>query len=153
MGNPGTLPPLPAVARVLGQFDRAKLGAAIEVMIALLDMAEPDPEAEGATWPEDVGAVDRASLPDDSEADGDETDGVGAEDEPCAWFASLGYGPGCEFADPGGSDSPHGRDSRLVPRYGTDQSLGPTGYTHADHARRWNAIPTAPPLALTDPAR
>ena len=32
---PGTIPPMPAVARVLRQFDRAKLGAAIEVMIGV----------------------------------------------------------------------------------------------------------------------
>ena len=43
---PGVLPPMPAVARVLGQFDRDKLGAAIEVMIALLDLIDGDPEAE-----------------------------------------------------------------------------------------------------------
>jgi len=76
---PGMLPPMPTVARVLGQFDRDKLGAAIEVMIALLDIAEPDPEAEPITWPEDVRAVDREHLHDDSEAAGDEDDAAWIE--------------------------------------------------------------------------
>jgi hypothetical protein len=35
-------PPMPAVARILSRFDRAKLGAAVEVLIALLDAAEAD---------------------------------------------------------------------------------------------------------------
>lgn len=76
---PGMLPPMPAVARILGQFDRDKLGAAIEVMIALLDITEPDPDAEPSTWPEDVRAVDRERLPDDSEAVGDEDDAAWIE--------------------------------------------------------------------------
>lgn len=71
---PGMLPAMPAVARVLGQFDRSKLGAAIEVMIALLDLTEPDTDAEPSGWPEDVRAIDREHLPDDSEAVGDEAD-------------------------------------------------------------------------------
>ena len=76
---PGTMPPMPAVARVLAQFDRDKIGNAIEVMIALLDLAEPDPEAEGSTWPDDLRAVDRLHLPDDSEDDDPDT---GLEDDP-----------------------------------------------------------------------
>jgi len=71
---PGTIPPMPAVARVLRQFDRAKLGAAIEVMIALLDMTDPDPEQEGGTWPDDIRSVDRQHLYEDCEADGSEAD-------------------------------------------------------------------------------
>ena len=36
----------------------------------------------------------------DCELNGDETDGVGAEDEKCAWFAGMGNGPGCIIGDP-----------------------------------------------------
>lgn len=71
---PGTLPPMPAVARILRQFDRDKIGAAIEVMIALLDAVEPDPEAEPGAWPEDLRAVDQLGQPDDAETAGDEQD-------------------------------------------------------------------------------
>lgn len=76
---PGSLPPMPAVARILGQFDRDKLGAAIEVMIALLDLTQPDTEAEPMTWPEDCRAIDCAHLPDDSESAGDEDDAAWIE--------------------------------------------------------------------------
>lgn len=47
-------------------------------MIALLDIADPDAEAEPITWTEDLRTEDRAGLPDDSEAAGDEAD--------CAWI-------------------------------------------------------------------
>jgi hypothetical protein len=50
---PGAIAPAPAVMHLLPQFDRDKLGSAIEVLIALLDAADPDPEAEDATDLED----------------------------------------------------------------------------------------------------
>lgn len=37
---------LPAVTSILAQFDRRKLASAVEVMIALLDAADPDPDLE-----------------------------------------------------------------------------------------------------------
>lgn len=58
----------------------------------------------------------------DLEPDGDETDGNGAEDEPCAWFA-FDRGPGCAVADAGISDSgalqeAHGADAPIPIRGG-----------------------------------
>lgn len=41
-----TFAPIPVLARALAGFDRKQLGTAIEVMIAMLDAAGPDPEAE-----------------------------------------------------------------------------------------------------------
>ena len=66
-------------AAVMAQFDRDKIASAVEVLVNLLDVLDGDP---------------------DLEPDGDETDGNGAEDEPCAWFATCGNGPGCLTADP-----------------------------------------------------
>jgi hypothetical protein len=64
---------------IFSTFDRGTIASAVEVLIAVLDTLDGDP---------------------DLEPDGDETDGNGAEDEPCAWFATCGSGPGCLTADP-----------------------------------------------------
>lgn len=67
--------PLAAVARALGGFNREQLGSAIEVLIALLDVASGDPDAEPATWPEAIEVRTQGEqLPEDSEAVGDEAD-------------------------------------------------------------------------------
>jgi hypothetical protein len=67
--------PMPAVTRVLAQFQPAQLASFIEVAIGLLDLAEGDPDAEPATWTEahEARAGD-AGLPEDSEEVGDEAD-------------------------------------------------------------------------------
>jgi hypothetical protein len=44
--HPAYVPPMPAVARVLAQFDRERLAGLIEVAIGLLDVMEPDPDLE-----------------------------------------------------------------------------------------------------------
>lgn len=62
--------PMPAAARVLAQFDRAKLGGFVEVAIGLLDMADGDPDLETTA----------------------------AEDELGGYHAYCG--PGCKIADP-----------------------------------------------------
>jgi hypothetical protein len=43
-----------------------------------------------------------ASDNEDDELAGDETDGNGAEDDECAWFAHIRSGPGWSTSDPGG---------------------------------------------------
>jgi hypothetical protein len=46
------------------------------------------------------------NVHEDDELAGDETDGVGAEDEPCGWFEGRhnGYAGGCPISDPGGCE-------------------------------------------------
>lgn len=75
--------PMPAVTRILSQFDREKLGAAIEVMIALLDLTDVDS---------------------DTEANGDELDGSLAEDDFQDQNADWNGLPGCPLSDPGEDD-------------------------------------------------
>ena len=57
---PGTIPPMPAVARILGRYDRSQVEAVIAVAIDLLDVFDGEP---------------------DLELNGDEVDGDFAEDE------------------------------------------------------------------------
>lgn len=45
--------PIAKVARVLAHFDREQLGIAIEIMVAMLDVADGEPDAEDATDLED----------------------------------------------------------------------------------------------------
>src|SRR5438094_10197122 len=58
--HPAALPPMPAVARILAQFERQQLAAFIEVAISLLDGDDGDP---------------------DLEPNGDEEDGNASEDD------------------------------------------------------------------------
>lgn len=76
------IPPAP-VLRILSRYRREEIAAFIEVAIGLLDMADGDP---------------------DIEANGDEQDGVGAEDEECAYFAFVSEEAGCAVSDPGEFD-------------------------------------------------
>jgi hypothetical protein len=85
---------MPAVTRILAQFDRQKLGAAIEVMIALLDVADGDPDAEpcgdeeDAGWPERHGSGcpnvlrhPHEDAEDDDAAEEDDPSGGSVDDE------------------------------------------------------------------------
>jgi hypothetical protein len=54
---PGTLPPMPAVARILSRFDRDQLAGFIAVAIDLADAMDPDPDLEDATDLEDDHAL------------------------------------------------------------------------------------------------
>jgi len=165
---PGTIPPMPAVARILARFDRPTLESFLSVAIDLLDVMAGDPEAEESDPAESDGdspdiawtewhqrgrhklAGGKAEMlndcpwtghpSEDDEPDGDEADGNGAEDEPCGWFALYGSGPGCDIADAGERTEP------LIPEYGIDQTDGPNGQTIADQVHRWNALPTVPPI-------
>ncbi|MDE2303539.1 MAG: hypothetical protein KGK11_13370 [Sphingomonadales bacterium] len=75
---PGSIPPMPAVARILGRYDRPKLAAFIEVAIGLLDTFDapfdPD-EPDFATTRFDGAPGD----PVDSEEAGDDEAGAYAE--------------------------------------------------------------------------
>lgn len=50
---PGTIPPMPAVARILSRYDRGKLAAFVTVAIDLLDVMDGDPDAETGEGAED----------------------------------------------------------------------------------------------------
>ena len=71
---PGTFPPMPAVARILAQFQPDQLASFIEVAIGLLDVTDGDPDAENATDLEDDFAVSPRAQ-------------------------GYGDGPGCEIGD------------------------------------------------------
>lgn len=73
--HPSTMPPVPAVMSILNRFNRDELGHTIEVLIALLDLWDGDPDTEDATDLEDDHALSPLAL-------------QGAE-----------CGPGCAVAD------------------------------------------------------
>ena len=75
---PGTIPPMPAVARILGRYDRSQVEAFIAVAIDLLDVFDGEPDVE---------------------LNGDEADNTNAEDEMLI-DGSVGSGPGCIISDP-----------------------------------------------------
>lgn len=103
-------------ATVMAQFDRDKIASAVEVLVNLLDVLDGDADLEGqhnedelSTFPPHVrDALDHGpgcTIADSSELYGDETDGNGAEDEPCAWFPLYRDGAGCPVADNGLADT------------------------------------------------
>ena len=51
---PGTIPPMPAVARILSRYDRGKLAAFVTVAIDLLDVLEGDSDREGECSEDEV---------------------------------------------------------------------------------------------------
>lgn len=102
-------------------IDLRALGATIDTLIAVFDAVAGDPELEDggddeltgdesdAAWTEyhtrgrnklASGTQEPFDDHEDAELGGDETDGNGAEDEACAYFALLGSGPGCKISDP-----------------------------------------------------
>lgn len=52
---PGTIPPMPVVARILSRYDRGKLAAFVTVAIDLLDVLDGEPDAEDDDPGEAVG--------------------------------------------------------------------------------------------------
>lgn len=102
----GTLP-LIAAAAVLRGFNREQLGSAVDVLIALMDIADGDPDAEiEDPGGEAVPVIDDPDLPpleDEGDLDLEQTRD---EDD---WYdhgATLGdraWGAGCPFSDPGGA--------------------------------------------------
>lgn len=95
--------PLIAVARALAGFNRDPLGSAIEVLMALMNVADGDPDVEvedpaGETIP----VVDNPDVPpeqDDGDPDLEETD---CEDSFVLSSNALAYGngyPSCPISD------------------------------------------------------
>lgn len=70
--------PLDVLLSAIPSLPRPLLSRLTARMIERLDEIDGDPDLEPA---------------------GDEEDGNGVEDEPCAWFVSP-RGPGCPFSDP-----------------------------------------------------
>jgi len=115
--------PPAAVSRVLSRFDRRALEGFISVAIDLLDLADGDADLEES---------------------GDEQDGIGAEDEPCAAFELMGNGPGCLISDDDSAVDDRACDDinqdqepeeGVAPAYGFDQTKGPIlphQYTNRD---------------------
>ena len=118
--------------RLEGDLSREGIGVAIETLIATLDAADGDPDLEEGgdeepksadgdsgdqSWAEASRGAPIAGREDDedggdTEANGDEHDGGGAEDEEIAYFKTLGNGPGCIVSDPdfGVEDEGHDPD-------------------------------------------
>jgi hypothetical protein len=59
--HPAALPPMPAVARILSQFQPQQLASFVEVAIGLLDLADGDPDAEDSGDDEPTGDEQDAS--------------------------------------------------------------------------------------------
>src|SRR5687768_11024041 len=79
------LPPnLPAVGRILANFDRDQVEGFIEVAIWLLDTIDGDPE--------------------DQQANGDELDANGSEEDFMDHPPDFRGGAGCPLSDPGGCE-------------------------------------------------
>jgi hypothetical protein len=79
--HPAAMPRIPAVTRILSQFERPQLEGFISVAISLLDALDGDP---------------------DEEANGDELDGSSAEEDiPTISGDGMFNGPGCPIADAG----------------------------------------------------
>jgi hypothetical protein len=90
--------PIPKVARALAGFDRDQLGTAIEVMIAMLDAADGDTDAEVEDRAGETIAImaDPDIPPPEDEGDPD-LEETGAED---SFVTHYGSGPGCPISDP-----------------------------------------------------
>lgn len=126
--------------KLLNYHSPGEIAQAIEVLLDLLDLMGGDPEAEPITWPEDVRAVDRERLPDDSEAAGDEADAAWIEWQslPSATRRAGGHGGvhseddeeddedcaiddgACDDADQGDIENDVAR-TLPAPLYGADQ--------------------------------
>ena len=83
-------------------------------------------EWDGLTPVQRRGGILHASQNEDDELYGDETDGNGAEDEPCAWFDVMGNGPGCAVADNGIADGGGMQDAHGVDNYGLTYGIDQT---------------------------
>jgi hypothetical protein len=61
--HPAAIPPMPAVARILSQFDRPKLEGFITVALGLLDVLDGDPDTEDNGDAEAVGDEEDIAWP------------------------------------------------------------------------------------------
>lgn len=138
----GAVPPVPAVLAILNRFNRDELGNTIEVLVALLDIwdGEPDLEdddpAEAAGDEQDAAYVEWHTKPsnsrrsgqpeilasdneddeEDDPAEEDDEPGQNTEDELSSGKYAYGwhdYGPGCEIADAGEPEHDAEREQML----------------------------------------
>lgn len=106
--------PLIAVTRALAGFNRDQLGGTIEVLVALLDAVDGDPDAEADDrGGETVAIVDNPDLPPEEGEDDPDLEQTFDEDD---WYEHAASGPGCPVSDPGGAGE--GEDDE---RDGTDE--------------------------------
>lgn len=139
--------PIPVLAEALAHLDKEQLGQAIEVMIAMLDATDGDPDVEADDRGGETIAIvaDDEAPPEDGEEDPD-LEQTRDEDD---WFDHGANGPGCPLADPdsGIEDDPLGCDPEedfgaeekgeedpadwgITPDYGMDQTEPlPFGFT------------------------
>lgn len=81
--HPSTMPPMPAVTRILTRFDRPKLEGFVEVAIGLLDVIDGDADEEWDPRNEGEPAYDQRSF---------------------AFLNQYADGPGDSVSDPGGGN-------------------------------------------------
>lgn len=108
---PGLAPAAPLM-RLLSRFDRAKIEAFAEISIALLDLADGDPDAEtegleddftppcaGIDYGPGCRLADAAEV--DDEPEEDDPQGACDEDEVSTSLANSSWcaGPGCPIAE------------------------------------------------------
>lgn len=108
------IPGLPGVApvmRVLSRFDRQQLEAAAEVLIALMDLQDGDPDLEVTDAEDDFANLRGDGMPGcpladaaevDDEPEEDDPQGACDEDEISTSLANRAWqdGPGCPISDP-----------------------------------------------------
>lgn len=112
--HPATIPPMPAVARILSRYDRDHLSAFISVAIDLIDILDGDTDLEemdaedsfSFSGPAQPYLNDGPGCPFSDEGGQRDEDGVNT-------LGTPHDGPGCPFGDPGGgnvTDEPHDPD-------------------------------------------
>lgn len=134
--------------RLVALFERDEIEDAVDALIAYLDARDGDTDLEspGAEDNFEIPAGqlrdtdDRPGCPisDPDEWVGDEQDGNGTEDEPCAWFDGMGNGAGCPIADPGGDQQD--ADAGYTLAYSVDQTHSISSTGHAG----WEVVPDFP---------
>jgi hypothetical protein len=148
---PGTLPPAPALMRILSRHDPKRLAAFVTVAIDLLDVLDGDSDCEGECSEDEVSRCTDTGQPVTSDGPGCDIADAG-ENASIEWHTmrrSQKRGPNvtqshedAEDDDPdsgieddprgfdpeedyGIDDAPHDQDHEPVPTLGVDQSKGP----------------------------
>lgn len=102
-----TLPPMPAVARILARFERDQLAGFIAVAIDLLDTFDGDPDAEEI--PVEDAQITYDLPPEEDPTDADLEDATDLEDDHSLSPLAIGYWrgrPGCPASDTDEDDDP-----------------------------------------------
>ncbi|WP_343343385.1 hypothetical protein WJT74_07700 [Sphingomicrobium sp. XHP0239] len=93
-------------------FDRDTIASAVEVLIAVLDAIDGDPDAEN--FDPDLEEDDPSGVHDE--------DGINTSDP---MMHRMPSGPGCPLSDSGAADTGGLYNHTVIPRYGDDQTKGP----------------------------